>query len=543
MMEPKLWPPQELAIEAALKAMKEGRTAGLWCMPTGTGKTRAFCTLASRLRARTLILVHREELAQQTIATLASVWPGASVGLVRAESNDWTGKQIVVATVQSLYRRLAQYPPDHFPLVVFDEAHHAAADSWQLVADHFTGFRLGATATPTRLDGRGLDDLFGEKPVYVYPLKTAIRDGYLVGIKQYAIETTVDLNGVANRGNDFAPEELAEAVVNEARTRAVVEAFLGHAGDRKTVAFCVSLKHVDQVCEAFQLEGVEARSVTGEMNREDRAQVLADFAKGRFQVLVNCQVLTEGYDERSIGCVLMARPTQSKALYQQMLGRGLRLCPEAGKEDCLVLDVVDNCRRHQLVTATSLLGVHKVNADGMDVLDLEQEEIEEQERALLERKPCLPPEATVHWTAQPFDPFGPDWEPNLLEGYEPLFAWHKDPATDGQLAALRRRGYEPPQGVTKGEANAVLSHASPKQRRVLSRRGLWHDGLSFDDASKLIDGVSLKEGWSTPAGGWAGQHKRQGCVIRCSGSQLGKGSNDQTKRLCGPPGRSGEAIA
>jgi superfamily II DNA or RNA helicase len=492
-----LWPHQERAIEAALKAMSLGRTAGLWCMPTGTGKTRAFCALAKRLGRRTLVLVHREELAQQTIGTLVSTWPGVTGGLVRAESNDWQGKDAVVATVQSLYRRLGQYPPDHFGLTVFDEAHHAAADSWRLVADHFTGFRLGATATPTRLDGQGLDDLFGPEPIFVYPLKTAIADGYLVRIKQYGISTTIDLDGVATRGDDFAQEALARAVVNAVRTRAVVEAFRKHAGGRKTVAFCVNLAHVEQVCAALRSAGASARAVTGLMGRDERAQVLADFAAGRFQVLVNCEICTEGYDERSVDCILMVRPTQSKAKYQQMLGRGLRLCPEAGKEDCLVLDVVDNCRRHTLVTATSLLGTQAVDAAGRDLLDLERDEQE----ARLREEALRPPVPPVSWTAQAIDPFGQTWEIDLLRDYEPIFAWHRDPATDRQLLALRRRGYGPPADLTKGEASAVLDRPSPKQRRLLSRRGLWQETLSFEEASRIITELERDEGWATAASG------------------------------------------
>jgi superfamily II DNA or RNA helicase len=463
-------------------------------MPTGTGKTVAFTTLAARMNCQTLVVVHRDELVRQTLRTFGACWPGAVVGVVQADRNEWLGRHAVVGMVQSLRTRLHQFSPDHFGLVVVDEAHHAPADSYRMVTDHFQPhFLLGCTATPDRLDGQGLDDLFGEKPLYVYELCQAIKDGHLVRIKQYAIETQVSLDGVANRGGDFAPEALGKAVLQAGRTRAAVEALAEFAYDRKTIAFCVNLEHVEQMQEALLDSGFSAEPITGRMPMGERRRILEDYAAGRFQVLVNCEIATEGFDEPSINCVLMARPTQSRGLYQQMLGRGLRLCPATNKDDCLVLDVTDNCRTRRLMTATSLLGVEATDAEGGDVLDL----LDEQQRQ--QQQVATVPLSAVQttWQAEAVDPFVTAELQLLLRDYRPTQRWHNDLATDKQLKAIRDRGYVSLPPLTKGEASHILLQATSRQQHVLVSRGLWRDGMTIKEASAAIDQVAVAERWSS----------------------------------------------
>jgi superfamily II DNA or RNA helicase len=463
-------------------------------MPTGTGKTVAFTTLAARMGCLTLVVVHRDELVRQTLRTFGACWPTAAVGVVQADRNEWLGRHAVVGMVQSLRTRLHQFPPDYFGLVVVDEAHHAPADSYRMVTDHFRPhFLLGCTATPDRLDGQGLDDLFGEKPLYVYELQQAIKDGRLVRIRQYAIKTQISLDGVANRGGDFAPEALGKAVLQAGRTRAAVEALAEFAYDRKTIAFCVNLEHVDQMQEALLESGFSAESITGRMPVEERRRILEDYAAGKFQVLVNCEIATEGFDEPSIDCVLMARPTQSRSLYQQMVGRGLRLCPPTNKDDCLVLDVTDNCRTRRLMTANSLLGVEATNAEGADVLDLLDEQQRQRQQAV-----TVPLSAVqTTWQAEAVDPFITAELQLLLRDYRPTQRWHNDPATEKQLRAIHQRGYVSLPALTKGEASHILYQASPNQRNVLLRRGLWREGMTIEEASAVIDQVATAERWSS----------------------------------------------
>jgi superfamily II DNA or RNA helicase len=181
---------QRECLERTLEKIAAGTRAGLWVQPTGSGKTFQFCELARLLDARTLIIVHRDELVQQTVATLNTVWPEATVGIVKAERNEWD-MQVTIASVQSLrVNRLEKVPQDRFDLLVHDEAHHLPATTFQRVFDHFNAqFKLGCTATPDRVDGKGLAEWYGPEPLYHYPLKQAIKDGWLVPIRQYAIKT------------------------------------------------------------------------------------------------------------------------------------------------------------------------------------------------------------------------------------------------------------------------------------------------------------------------------------------------------------------
>jgi superfamily II DNA or RNA helicase len=502
-MSVQLWDHQQKAIEVTIQSLEAGQHRGLWVMPTGTGKTVTFATLANQLQMRTLVVVHRDELIRQTLQTFGACWPCAAVGVVQAERNEWMSHQVVVAMVQSLRTRFEAIPSDYFGLVIIDEAHHSAADSYQGIAGHFKpSFLLGCTATPERLDGKGLADLYGPAPLYVYELKKAIEEGRLVRIKQYAIRSQVDLSSVPRRGDDFAPEALGAAVVDVGRSKTAVEALRQYAGDRKTIAFCVNLDHVAQLYETLLLHGFTTARITGIMPMDERRQVLADYAAGRFQVLVNCEICTEGFDERSIGCVLMARPTQSRSLYQQMLGRGLRLCPEAGKIDCLVLDIVDNCQIHPLITATNLLGSEAVDAGGRDVLDVAREEEDERARKKrAEEEARREAEARVKLSAVEVDPFRLGaWDPALLAGYAPSAKWQRDKASEKQLLMLRSYGYAPPQGITKGAAshvlNTVAKQPTPKQRNILQRRGLWFEGMTKETARNLLDEISRREGWN-----------------------------------------------
>jgi superfamily II DNA or RNA helicase len=459
-------------------------------MPTGTGKTRAFCELARLWEGRSLIVVHRDELVQQTVATLAEVAPGTPVGVLKGKSNDWQAPKICVATVQSLHnRRLKEIPPESFGLVVLDEAHHAAAPTWRAVWTYLRPrFLLGCTATPERLDGKGLVEAFGPEPLFVYPLPQAIDDGVLVPIRQYAVRTNISLDGVRVRAGDFAPGELARVVRDAARTQAIVQAYQKHGGCRKAITFCADLAHVQQMVEGFQDAGIRAEGVTGRMGLDRRRRILARFKAGKFRVLVGCELLTEGFDDPGISCVLMARPTKSGMLYRQCIGRGLRLCPEAGKADCLVLDVVDNCRRHSLVTAPSLFGAEAVDADGQDIREVVRREKEQQEAERARREAG---DVSVSIRLEEVDPFRPTG-PNL-EGYHPTEPWHNHPATDKQKGVLYRRQIPVPGWLTKGQASWLMDQATPKQKKYLKWQRAWEEGMTFKEASKRI---ALIKNWA-----------------------------------------------
>jgi superfamily II DNA or RNA helicase len=369
----------------ALARSKEAEVRGvrkqLGVAATGLGKTVMFCAQAEQLGGRTLILAHRDELINQAAAKVLEVWPEAHVGIVKADRNE-VRAQVVVASIQTLARpkRLAQlmaaWDPDWsllgrvepFGLVVVDEAHHAAADSYRFILDalraghpaddvHDTQgpLLLGVTATPDRGDGKGLDDLF-EEIVFNYDILWGIRAGYLADLRGQRITVdTLDMTGVRTRGGDYDAGQSGRAMEDAQAEKYVVAAWLEHALGRRTLVFTPTVETARLVAEEFQHSGIRADYVHGGTPLDERRQMLTDYSAGRLDVLVNCAVLTEGYDEPRTDCIVVARPTKSRALYTQMVGRGTRRHPDKG--DCLVLDLVSATAMHSLVTVPSLFGI------------------------------------------------------------------------------------------------------------------------------------------------------------------------------------------
>ena len=496
-----LWPHQKAAIAAGKGAIERHFPAGLIAMPTGCGKSVAGARLAADLDRPTLVMVHRDELIRQWRETFAQVWPDASVGVVKADRDEWLGHDVVVASVQSLHaRRLAQMPEDRFGLIIADEAHHAVAPSWRAVLDHFdTDFVFGMTATPERADGKGLAELFGEQALYSYGVRQAIENEHLCPLRQFAIETETDLGDVSYRMGDFAEGELSQAVNTANRNSIIIEAFQEHAADRRAVAFCVGVDHAHGLADTFADAGITSATVTGTTPTDERRQLLKDFAAGNIRVMTNCMVLTEGFDDPGIDAILMARPTASRPLYTQAVGRGLRLAP--GKDDLLVLDFVDNCRKHKLVTAMSLLGAPKKDdANGQDVLDAVDADVAEAEQLQLieTRRP-------VSWCATRVCPWP---EMPTLAGYVATRQWHCDQASEKQVRYLRALGLQIERAITKGEACHLIDRTleykaafpdppTDKQKWFLKHQGAWRDDMTFDEARRLIG--ELKAGQAVGA--------------------------------------------
>jgi superfamily II DNA or RNA helicase len=445
-----LWPHQAAGLAAAHEAARAGRPSGLIVLPTGSGKTVLFLTLARELGWPTLVLVHRDELISQTLETVVRVWPEARAGVVQGKRDEWRdGQEVVVASVQSLHsRRLAKMPRDRFGLIVVDEAHHTPAGTYAGVFDHFAGrrFLLGVTATPERLDGVGLCRWYGEEPIFSYSIRQAVGDGILVPPVQRQVFTHVNLDSVRKRGGDLAEGELARAVNTPARNKAVVEAFIEHARGRKTVAFCVDVQHAQDLAEAFGAAGVRATSITGDLPTLERRILLEGFSEGEFRVATTCLVLTEGFDEPSVDAVVMARPTASHALYIQCVGRGRRRCDATGKRDCLVLDVTDNCRRHKLVTAASLLDSPREGAD--------EQPPEGGDGSGGAAPPAAEPDLV--WTLLEVSPWP---EAPSLKSYHPTRSWQFLPASDKQLHLLRPFGLQLNRQLTRGEASHLIDQA------------------------------------------------------------------------------------
>lgn len=360
---------QEEALERVAAAAARGVRRQLGVAATGLGKTILFCALARRMGVRTLVIAHRDELIEQAAAKVAEVWPGVDVGVVKGNRNE-VHSQVVVASVQTLSRpsrltrllapTIMQRPP--FGLVVVDEAHHAAAPTYRAVThalrcDEDDGpLLLGVTATPDRGDGKGLDDLFQEV-TFAYDLRWGIAQEHLCDLRGLRVRLDADLRAVKVSRGDYAPGSAGQWLEDADAPTHIVAAWMDNALGRRTLVFTPTVASARAVQEAFAKAGVSAGMVDGAMPIDDRRAALAAYSAGRYDVMVNCMVLTEGYDEPRTDCIVVARPTKSRALYTQMVGRGTRRHPE--KADCLVIDVVGVTDVHELVTAPSLFGIEK----------------------------------------------------------------------------------------------------------------------------------------------------------------------------------------
>jgi superfamily II DNA or RNA helicase len=326
-------------------------------LPIGTGKTVIFGYLLARRAAPALVLAHRDELIRQAVDKLLLVNPEFEVGVVKAEQNE-VSAPVVVASVQTLARsnRLVQMCQD-FRTVIVGEAHHGVADMYQRVLEHVGSLgesgplTVGFTATPERADKVGLGQVW-ERIVYQKSLLDMITAGYLCNLRAVRITLQVDLDQVHTRHGDFIESQLEGAMMNADAPQHIVAAYQDHAPGRNALVFTPTVSMAYKVAETFQEAGIAAEGLDGKTPLDERRGILGRLHAGETKVVCNCAVLTEGFDEPSIDCIIVARPTKSKPLYIQMVGRGTR--PYPGKPDCLILDVVGVTKRHSIVTALEI---------------------------------------------------------------------------------------------------------------------------------------------------------------------------------------------
>ncbi|GHO78420.1 hypothetical protein KSD_61910 [Ktedonobacter sp. SOSP1-85] len=344
-----LRPYQEECVQRVLNTYQEQPEGGkaLVVLPTGCGKTVVFTEVARRLGLTTLVIAHRQELLQQAADKFRLADPTAVVGQVGTGRHEW-GASTTVASIQTISRpeHLKNLSQFRYQLVVIDEGHHATSDGYKAVlAALSNAFVLAVTATPDRLDKQRIESIFGE-PVFSTTILEMVEQGYLCDLRAIAVRTTTSLDGVHTQGGDFKTRELEEAVDTPERNLRIMRAYQAHAKDRQAICFAVTVEHAHHLAEAFQKAGFRAAVVSGDTPQEERKHILQAYARGELEVLCNVSVLTEGYDHPATSCIIMARPTKSRALYTQAIGRGTRLAP--GKRDCVILDVTDNCLKHRL---------------------------------------------------------------------------------------------------------------------------------------------------------------------------------------------------
>ncbi|KAJ1819157.1 DEAD DEAH box helicase, partial [Coemansia sp. RSA 2599] len=397
-----LRPYQSECIARCLESLEQGVRRQAVSLPVGSGKTVIFSNLIRRIpqptpmASKALVLAHREELLVQAASQIQRASPELIVDIDQGSRLANPAADVIVASVPTLGRaqsdRLLRYDPRRFKCVIIDEAHHAAAESYGKVIEHFdqTGDLViwGCSATLHRYDGLRLTKAF-DKIVYQKHFLQMIREKWLCGMRIVTVKTRSSINTVRKMNGDFATASLSGAVNNSERNLAVVKAYDRYArGRSSTLVFAVDVRHAISLRDDFRNHGIHAEAVLGKTLVSERERILADFRDRRLPVLVNCGILTEGTDIPNIDCVMMARPTRSPVLFQQMIGRGMRLSP--GKTDCLVIDFVDSFGGELAqITVPTLMGLDPALALGeTDITD--EESLLRQQALHLKQNP--PPE-------------------------------------------------------------------------------------------------------------------------------------------------------
>ena len=519
-----------------------GSKSALVVMPTGTGKTVCFAHIARQRQGRVMVIAHREELVQQAADKIRTV-TGQSPDIEMAEykAGRMYKSPVVVASVQTLCARMGsldrmqKFVPHEFDLLVIDEAHHATADSYRRVISHFTKNAklrvVGFTATPDRTDKAALGMVF-ESVAYKYEIMQAMDDGWLCPIEtQQVIVKDMDFSHVRTVAGDLNQGELASIMEQEKVLHKVVTPTIEIAKGRRTLVFASSVAHADRMAEIFNRHGVSAAIVHGGTFKDERRRILNAYNDGKIQVLCNCGVATEGFDSPGIEVVAIARPTTSRALYTQMVGRGTRVLPgvvdgiqdaearrqaiaRSGKPSMLTIDFVGNAGKHKLVCAADVLGgkyddevvkeakrqmveagkpmdvIEALEQAAKAVLDKRKEDAAKNKRTLVT--------ARVDYEMQRVDAFSIF---RISATRVAAAAKITAPLTVAQEAMLRRNGIDTtglPVAHCRALYNEILrrikaKRCTYKQASLLRRYGYETD-VSFREASRIIDTLK-SNGW------------------------------------------------
>ena len=504
-------------VEAKNAILNEWRSLDktLLVLTTGLGKTIVFTSvIADRVRdgSKALILAHREELLNQAAEKLLK-----NTGLLAEfeqgnNSSIGTDSSVVIASIQTMMQdnRLNQFRPDEFSTIVIDEAHHALSASYQKVLQYFNHAKvLGVTATPDRADKKTLAQYF-ESVAYEYTMREAIRNGYLCPIKALMCPVDIDLTNVKESHGDYQAGDVGRTL--ELYLEQIADTMAEKCQDRKTVVFLPLVEMSKHFANLLNARGLRAVEVNGEST--DRSEVISDFESGKYNVICNSILLSEGWDCPAVDCIVVLRPTKSRALYAQMIGRGLRLYE--GKTHLLLLDFLWMTAKHDLCRPSCLMGKdaeYSARVDSIvegsevpiDILETneqaERDVFAERQRALAEEL-----ERQRHKKARLVDPLQYFYSINDqdLADYEPVFKWEREPVTDKQKELLEKRGINPDTVECKGKAKKIIDTllsrqnaglSTPKQIRLLERYGLKNVGLwKFDEATNVITEIK-NNGW------------------------------------------------
>lgn len=534
-------PYQQKAAAAIHREWDAGNKKTLVVMPTGTGKTIVFASIVNDQVAKgehVLILAHREELLQQASDKLKMV-TGLETALEKAQSSALdSDKMVVVASVQtlSMQNRLMKYPRDYFGTIIIDEAHHTAAKTYKGILEHFIDAKvLGVTATPDRSDMKSLSDIF-DSLAFEYKLPDAIREGYLCKINTKTIPVEVDISKVHINAGDFSAQDLGNVL--DLYLDTIADAIVRECQNRKTVIFTPLVRISKRLCNILNKRNFKTAEVNGAS--ADRKDVLKGFDNGEYKALTNAMLLTEGWDCPTVDCIICLRPTKSRSLYAQIVGRGTRLCE--GKKNLLVLDFLWLTKKHSLchpadifcedpevaqkttdmLADAALTGSNSQENFGspelglIEAIEEAQTELDEEKRKALcelEKQDTIQrmlkaqrqkPRGLVDPLQYIFSIEAPE-----LNDYQPMFESERQEPSDDIIDSISCYGVKGDAIKSQGLAAAILKRliarrasgmATPKQIRCLESFGFVHVGRwTMRYASSFLDIISSHD-WKLPNG-------------------------------------------
>ena len=514
-----LRPYQQEAIDSVRNEWAAGNTSTLLVLATGTGKTVIFSDIARRCAEkgnRTLVIAHRSELIDQAAAKLSAL--GVPTSVEQANRHFDPDSMAVVASVQTLQGdRLERFPLTDFATVIIDEAHHSVADSYRRIIDAHAdngGFLLGVTATADRADKRGLAEVY-DSIAYEYPIARAVADGFLSPIKAKCLPLAIDITKVKVSHGDYQANELGSAL--DPYLPEIAKAMSEECSGRKTVCFLPLVSTAERMAEELNKAGLRAVAASGYDNAADRELKKEMFEHGDYDVLCNSMLYTEGWDCPAVDCIVVLRPTKSRGLYSQMVGRGTRLSP--GKTELLLLDFLWMTEKHDLCRPASLLGKEQkvtqkmtdalesnaIDAEAADLFELAETATkdvkEERERKLAEEL-----EKQRKKEKKLVDPlqFATSIQDLDLRDYTPTHLWEFEKPTAKQVALIERKGIDPASIDNAGIAGKLIDElirrdknklSTPKQIRCLEQRGFKSVGTWTRQQASDVIAKYVSVGW------------------------------------------------
>jgi len=542
-------------VDYTFDLIRKGVKSMIQCMATGMGKTFTGAMTVKRVPGRALWLTHTEELIEQsalsvylelsgrydqvpailqnggmigTLNTLDKGWIGKgiddalefkkTIGIIKQERFDLNAK-LTVASVQTIQRRLAKIKQDHFEIIYVDECHLAMAKTWKQVIAHFPdAIIIGLTATPKRLDGASLGDLF-EEFACNYDIKYGVDNGWLVPIDGVQVSTKLDISTVKTLGGDFSKSDMEKVINTPFRNAKITQSYIEHSDGKQFIAFAVDVNHTIELCKAFNACGIKTAFVVGDEKLcPNRKEIIEDFRQGKYTGLVNVTILNAGFDHPAVETIIQARPTQSETIYLQGVGRGTRaltgvldglLTPmervmaikASAKPKMKLLDIVDNSSRHNLINAWTLDQVKK-NKDKIFITPEKRQlliDVESKRETKLEHDRAFDniiklldvPEFIVYHSGKNLEPatdkqlaqlkkWGYDIEKNIYSKADAGEIFAKQPAFGWQRDWMTQHHYRVPFNCTSGDYQACVKDHEKRKKDKLAETLLF-DKVPFTD--------------------------------------------------------------